>query len=68
MALTAWNQILYVFPVSVAQCIWTPYTHLPTEAPSIIELLLQPYLALAIVDVEYYLWHVIHHRVRWLYK
>jgi cholesterol 25-hydroxylase len=68
MSLTFWNQLLYVLPISVAQCVWTPSTYMPPTAPSIWQIVWQPFAALAIFDAEYYIWHVVHHRVRWLYR
>ena len=68
ISLTVWNQLLYILPVSVAQWVWTPPTHLPTVAPGLWELVWQVYAALAVFDAEYYLWHWSHHRVRWLYR
>lgn len=65
--LTVWNQVLVVLPVSVSQAVWTPRTRLPDGAPALWEFVWQHYVALVIVDVQYYLWHVLHHRVRFLY-
>jgi cholesterol 25-hydroxylase len=66
--LTFWNHVLYILPVSVAQVVWTPPTELPRLAPGLWEFIWQQAAALVIFDFEYYVWHVIHHRVRWLYR
>jgi cholesterol 25-hydroxylase len=68
MALTAWNHVLYILPVSVAQCVWTPDTVLPAAAPTLWQFFWQQVAALLVFDAEYYLWHLIHHRSRWLYR
>ena len=68
MALTIWNHILYILPVSVAQWVWTPATVLPSVAPGLWEFCWQQLAALAIFDLEYFIWHGLHHRYRWLYR
>jgi len=68
MLLTLWNHLLYILPISVAQCVWTPDTELPTLAPGLWEFLWHQAGALLVFDAEYFTWHVIHHRVRWLYR
>lgn len=68
MKLTIWNHILYILPVSVAQCVWTPSTFLPPMAPTLIEFFPHQTAALLVFDFEYFAWHVLHHRVRWLYR
>jgi len=68
MALTTWNHLLYILPVSVAQVVWTPDTVLPALAPTVWEFFWHQLAALLVFDFEYYLWHLIHHRVRWLYR
>jgi len=68
IALTAWNHVLYILPVSVAQVVWTPDTVLPDLAPTVWEFSWHMLAALLVFDFEYYAWHLIHHRVRWLYR
>jgi len=68
VVLTLWNHVLYILPVSVAQCVWTPNTELPTVAPRLWELSWQLLAALVLFDAEYYAWHYLHHRIRWLYR
>lgn len=66
--LTAWNHLLYILPVTIAQFVWTPSTAMPHLAPTVFEFVWQQYLALVIFDLEYALWHVVHHKVRFLYR
>ena len=68
VVLTVWNHVLYILPVSVAQCVWTPNTELPTLAPRLWDFTWQQCAALVLFDAEYYVWHYVHHRVRWLYR
>lgn len=68
MVLTTWNHLLFLLPVSVAQWVWTPDTELPTVAPGLWEFCWQQYAALAIFDFEYFVWHFMHHKIRFLYR
>ena len=68
VVLTFWNHLLYILPVSVAQCVWMPNTELPTLAPRLWDFGWQQAAALVLFDAEYYVWHYLHHRVRWLYR
>jgi len=65
---TLWNQLLFVLPLSIAQYVWFPSIELPARAPPLFEFLWQQYAALCIFDTLYYVWHIIHHRVPFLYK
>lgn len=68
VALTLWNQVLYILPVSVAQCVWTPDTDLPLLAPPLWQFLWHALASLIVYDFAIYVWHVVHHRNRWLYR
>ena len=68
IVLTLWNHVLYILPVSVAQCVWMPNTELPTLAPRLWGFCWQHFAALVVFDAEYYAWHYLHHRIRWLYR
>jgi len=68
VVLTAWNHVLYILPVSVAQCVWMPNTRLPTLAPRLWDFTWQHLAALVVFDAQYYAWHYLHHRIRWLYR
>jgi len=68
IVLTVWNHVLYILPVSVAQCVWMPNTHLPVLAPRLWQFIWHHLAALVLFDAEYYAWHYLHHRVRWLYR
>ncbi|ELT89652.1 hypothetical protein CAPTEDRAFT_95296 [Capitella teleta] len=68
MVLTFWNHILYILPVSIAQWVWTPSEVLPVLAPFLWDFCWHQFAALIVFDFEYFAWHAIHHRVRWLYR
>ena len=66
--LTLWNQLIFILPVSMAQWVWTPPIEMPPMAPTVWELLTECLGALAIFDLEYFIWHSLHHKIRILYK
>jgi cholesterol 25-hydroxylase len=41
---------------------------LPVEAPTITEITIHWAICFVVFDTEYYVWHVIHHKVSFLYK
>ena len=68
MSRNGWNMILYVAPFATAEWIWRKPTVLPPLAPSVFEIVWQNFAALAVFDFEFFIWHFIHHKVRFLYK
>ena len=68
IALTAWNHVLYILPVSIAQGVWSPDTPLPSMPPGLWEFCWQQYASLVVMDLEYFVWHAVHHKVRYLYR
>jgi cholesterol 25-hydroxylase len=66
--LTLWNNFVYILPTAIAQYIWTPDSPLPAKAPSMFEFLWQMTAMTVIFDFQYFIWHYMHHRYRWLYK
>uniref|UniRef100_A0A8C8AFK8 Cholesterol 25-hydroxylase n=1 Tax=Otus sunia TaxID=257818 RepID=A0A8C8AFK8_9STRI len=46
---------------------WRP-VNLPVIAPELPEVLLEVGVCLFLFDFEYFLWHLLHHKVPWLYK
>ncbi|XP_043933777.1 cholesterol 25-hydroxylase-like protein 1, member 2 [Protopterus annectens] len=67
-AVTAYNHLFFIFPASVAQWYWRPPLPLPEEAPSIAEVLIGVVGCLLLFDFQYFIWHLIHHKNKWLYK
>ncbi|XP_057674590.1 cholesterol 25-hydroxylase-like protein 2 [Corythoichthys intestinalis] len=68
LGVTIYNHLLYVFPAAVAQWLWRPPTPLPQQAPTLWEFCLGILGCLVVFDFQYYLWHLLHHRVPWLYR
>ena len=66
--LTCWNNVIYILPMSVAQWVWSPDIVLPEKAPGLVEFTLHQFLALVIFDFEYWVWHTVHHKIRFLYR
>jgi len=68
LAVTLYNHALYVLPATTAQWLWRPATPLPRDAPALCEFLLGVLGCTVLFDFQYYVWHVLHHRVPWLYR
>lgn len=64
---TMYNHMFLVLPASVAQWLWRPPVDLPEVAPSLCDLLGGVLANLLLFDFQYFIWHFLHHRVRWLY-
>jgi len=63
-----WNHILLVFPLATVQLIWVPPTPLPPVAPTLWEFFWQQVVWFFLFDFEYWAWHALHHKVRFLYR
>ncbi|XP_024136669.1 cholesterol 25-hydroxylase-like protein 1, member 2 [Oryzias melastigma] len=66
-SVTLFNHMFLVLPASVAQWVWRPPVDLPDQAPSLFELLSGVIGNLLLFDFQYYIWHLLHHKIRWLY-
>ncbi|XP_078080540.1 cholesterol 25-hydroxylase-like protein [Mustelus asterias] len=64
---TLYNHLLYIFPLSLAHWYWRPVL-LPASAPGLGRLLLDIIACLLLFDFQYFVWHLLHHRVPWLYR
>ncbi|XP_028584291.2 cholesterol 25-hydroxylase [Podarcis muralis] len=67
MTQNVYHHLVCIFPVTVAHWYWRPVS-LPVKAPALPRLLLDITLCLLLFDFLYFLWHLLHHRVPWLYK
>ncbi|XP_059803466.1 cholesterol 25-hydroxylase-like protein [Hypanus sabinus] len=67
LAQTLYNHILYIFPLSVAHWYWRP-VDFPLAAPELPKVLLDVAACLLIFDFQYFVWHLLHHKVPWLYR
>nr|XP_003224412.1 PREDICTED: cholesterol 25-hydroxylase [Anolis carolinensis] len=64
---TIYHHIVCIFPVTVAHWYWRPVS-LPALAPDLSKLFLDVIICLLLFDFFYFLWHLLHHKVPWLYK
>uniref|UniRef100_A0AAR2KAR7 Fatty acid hydroxylase domain-containing protein n=1 Tax=Pygocentrus nattereri TaxID=42514 RepID=A0AAR2KAR7_PYGNA len=67
IGITLRNHIFLVFPAAVAQWAWRPPVPLPEKAPMLLELVGGVVGNLLLFDLQYFIWHLLHHKVRWLY-
>ncbi|XP_066549141.1 cholesterol 25-hydroxylase-like protein [Amia ocellicauda] len=67
IVLTVYNHIVFIFPLTVLNWYWRPVSY-PLEAPGILRLILDIIACLLLFDFQYFVWHLIHHKVPWLYK
>ncbi|XP_053306526.1 cholesterol 25-hydroxylase [Spea bombifrons] len=64
---SVYNHLVFIFPVSVAYWYWRP-VQLPQVAPELHRLVLGIIACLLLFDFQYFIWHVLHHKIPWLYK
>lgn len=64
---TLYHHLVFVFPVTLLHWARGPAL-LPREAPELPQLLWHVVFCLLLFDAEFFLWHVLHHRVPWLYR
>lgn len=66
LSLTLYNHLVFIFPLTVMHWYLRP-VHLPEDAPPLPHLLAQVLACLLLFDFQSFIWHVLHHRVAWLY-
>ncbi|XP_043912412.1 cholesterol 25-hydroxylase-like protein [Protopterus annectens] len=64
---TVYNHIVFIFPVTVAHWYWRPMNFPPT-APELREVIFDVIGCLLLFDMQYFIWHLLHHKIPWLYK
>uniref|UniRef100_A0A8C7GIA5 Cholesterol 25-hydroxylase like 2 n=1 Tax=Oncorhynchus kisutch TaxID=8019 RepID=A0A8C7GIA5_ONCKI len=62
-----WDNIWTTLPSHCAPVVWRPPIPLPRKAPTLTSFLLGILGCTVVFDFQYYLWHLLHHRVPWLY-
>ena len=62
------NYVCFVLPIVAVQMLLSKPIPLPKSAPSVAEMAIHLIICLVAFDTEYFLWHLAHHRVRFLYK
>uniref|UniRef100_A0A914WPM9 Fatty acid hydroxylase domain-containing protein n=1 Tax=Plectus sambesii TaxID=2011161 RepID=A0A914WPM9_9BILA len=66
--LQLWNQLLWIYPMALVQLLWVPPTPLPPVAPTMWEFCSQLLIFFLMFDFGYFVFHVVHHRVKFLYR
>ncbi|KFO23289.1 cholesterol 25-hydroxylase [Fukomys damarensis] len=64
---TLYQHLVFVFPVTLLHWVCSPAL-LPPQAPELLQLLRDLLLCLLLFDAEFFAWHVLHHKVPWLYR
>lgn len=67
VALTLYNHLVFIFPLTLMHW-YMKQLHLPEEAPPLPHLLAQVLVCLLLFDFQSFIWHLLHHRVSWLYR
>ncbi|CAD5227884.1 unnamed protein product [Bursaphelenchus okinawaensis] len=68
LSLQLLNQFLWIWPMALVQIIWVPEEVLPEKAPSLFEMCWQNLLFFCMFDTGYFAFHVMSHKIRWLYR
>ncbi|KAM4715003.1 LOW QUALITY PROTEIN: cholesterol 25-hydroxylase-like protein [Anableps anableps] len=67
LALTLYNHLIVIFPLTCLNWYLQPVL-LPQEAPALPHLLAQVLVCLLLFDFQSFIWHLLHHKVPWLYR
>lgn len=67
LGLALYNHVVYLLPVILLHWYWRPVS-LPSHAPGTLRLIWDVLACLLLFDFQYFIWHVLHHRVPWLYR
>ncbi|XP_029933804.1 cholesterol 25-hydroxylase-like protein [Myripristis murdjan] len=67
LALALYNHAVYIFPITLLHWYCRPVT-LPAEAPALLRLAWDVLACLLMFDFQYFIWHLLHHKVPWLYR
>ncbi|XP_062860038.1 cholesterol 25-hydroxylase-like protein [Trichomycterus rosablanca] len=67
LALSLYNHVVYLFPLSLLLWYWRPVIY-PAESPRFLEIIQHLVACLLLFDFQYFVWHVLHHKVPWLYR
>lgn len=60
------NHVCFIFPLSVGHWYWEPVVS-PTLAPELLSVVKDILACLLLFDMQYFLWHLLHHKISWLY-
>ncbi|XP_044070211.1 cholesterol 25-hydroxylase-like protein [Siniperca chuatsi] len=60
------NHVCFIFPLSVVHWYWRP-VFFPPLAPEMLSVVINVLACLLLFDMQFFLWHLLHHKVPWLY-
>ncbi|KPP61074.1 Cholesterol 25-hydroxylase-like protein 1, member 1-like [Scleropages formosus] len=63
-----YNHVVFVIPAVLLNNYFMPMPPLPALAPTVLELLSGFLGAMLLFDTQYFIWHMVHHKNRQLYK
>ncbi|KAJ8407195.1 hypothetical protein AAFF_G00288710 [Aldrovandia affinis] len=64
----AYNHLVFVLPAVLVSSLVAPAPALPARAPTVPQLLTGWLGILLVFDTQYYVWHLVHHKNRHLYR
>ncbi|XP_004680961.1 PREDICTED: cholesterol 25-hydroxylase [Condylura cristata] len=64
---TLYQHVVFVFPFTMVHWACRPPV-LPSQAPELLQLVRDVAFCLLLFDAEFFVWHVLHHKVPWLYR
>lgn len=67
LALSLYNHVVFLFPLTVLHWFWRPASFI-AEAPGTLRLIWDVVACLLLFDFQYFIWHLLHHKVPWLYR
>ena len=62
-----YNHVMFIFPLTVLNWYWRKVS-LPAEAPHPLKVAHDLLACLLLFDFQYFVWHMLHHKVPWLYR
>ncbi|XP_037638804.1 cholesterol 25-hydroxylase-like protein [Sebastes umbrosus] len=60
------HHVCFIFPLSVVHWYWRPVSF-PALAPEMLTVVKDVLACLLLFDMQYFVWHLLHHKVPWLY-
>ncbi|KAL2078347.1 hypothetical protein ACEWY4_026032 [Coilia grayii] len=64
---SVYNHVVFIFPLTVIHWCWRQVSF-PVEAPHVLKVAQDLVTCLLLFDFQYFVWHMLHHKVPWLYR
>ncbi|XP_071778164.1 cholesterol 25-hydroxylase-like protein [Centroberyx gerrardi] len=61
------THVFFIFPITILHWYWRPVV-LPALAPESCSVVRDVLACLLLFDTQYFVWHLLHHKVPWLYQ